>query len=194
MARKDLSAVTAPGSAASLLDKVHMMETIIQLLVFELFVGGASSAALQPHLTPALALFEKLISSRLSLRHIYSPNPWHPFCRGTTKKHHDYAPTTTASYQDRVGELNGPLGLSSVIGGRNCVLRAMRRIAALSELGEIANRAAEAEDDEAHRPLREFASSTFQSLLPTRIWTWATSIYLSGTVNGWSPGESGVCS
>ncbi|OIW25677.1 hypothetical protein CONLIGDRAFT_502492 [Coniochaeta ligniaria NRRL 30616] len=89
MIRKDLAEVAREGTTASLLDKVHMMETIIQLLVFELFVGGSSGAAWQAHLTPAVALFEDILTSTRgvngtmtkeddSLTHVLDQMAWPP--------------------------------------------------------------------------------------------------------------------
>lgn len=61
MIRKDLAeADTRQGGTAQLLHKARTMETIIQLLVFELIVGGSSGAAWQAHLAPAVALLEDL--------------------------------------------------------------------------------------------------------------------------------------
>ncbi|KAH8904081.1 hypothetical protein BR93DRAFT_162103 [Coniochaeta sp. PMI_546] len=85
MIRTDLAGVASYGSTADLLEKARMMETIIQLLIFELFVGGSSGAAWQAHLTPAVALFEDLFANNRAfteddggLAHILDQMVWPP--------------------------------------------------------------------------------------------------------------------
>ena len=59
MIQKDLGEINGTGATqAGLLEKARIMETIVQLLMFELFVGR--SADWNTHLTPALSLFEDI--------------------------------------------------------------------------------------------------------------------------------------
>jgi hypothetical protein len=56
--QKDLMEINSSGAQASLLQKARIMETIVQLLTFELFIGKLASWDV--HLSPALALFEDI--------------------------------------------------------------------------------------------------------------------------------------
>lgn len=56
---RDLAEATGRPAQATLQEKVRLMESIIQLLIFETFLGR--SVYWQAHLTPALALFEEML-------------------------------------------------------------------------------------------------------------------------------------
>lgn len=57
--QKDLAAISSPDSQAGLLEKARILGAIVQLLVFDLFVG--KSADWNTYLTPAITLFEDIL-------------------------------------------------------------------------------------------------------------------------------------
>ena len=58
MIQHDLAVANRPGVQNTLLEKARLMESIIQMLIFELFLGKSTNWA--THLSPALALFEEM--------------------------------------------------------------------------------------------------------------------------------------
>ena len=59
MMQKDLSDVNSRGREVALLERVRLMENIIQLLIFEAFLGRPTNW--QMHLIPAITLFEEIL-------------------------------------------------------------------------------------------------------------------------------------
>jgi hypothetical protein len=79
--QKDLRDVQARGKEVKLLEKAHLMENIIQLLIFDTFLGR--SANWQIHLKPAITLFEDLFKGsfphsdgELDLGHVLGEMVW----------------------------------------------------------------------------------------------------------------------